>query len=100
MAKNALIFSHLFFGLFFLVFIAFTSEEGGGVRGQSCRPGSGNSFGAMYGCSGCESHCTSLDLPAIYSGMTGSAVKTGQCYPIVKAPERYVCLCCVAFTSV
>ncbi|KAI3907071.1 hypothetical protein MKX01_027972 [Papaver californicum] len=100
MANNTLILSPFFFSLLFLVLIAFISEEGGGVRGQSCRPGSGNVFGAMGGCSGCESYCTSLDLPVIYSGVKGSPVKTGQCYVIPKAPQHSVCLCCLAFTSV
>ncbi|MCL7045899.1 hypothetical protein MKW94_029095 [Papaver nudicaule] len=99
MAKNALIFSPFFFGLLYLVLIAFVSEQGGGVRGQSCRPGSGNLFRAQSGC-GCETQCASYELPAIYNGMTGLPVITGQCYEIAKAPGRYVCFCCVAFTSV
>ncbi|MCL7038120.1 hypothetical protein MKW94_007943 [Papaver nudicaule] len=48
MAKNALIFSPFFFGLLFLVLIAFISEQGGGVNGQSCTPVTGSPYAFNY----------------------------------------------------
>ncbi|MCL7045900.1 hypothetical protein MKW94_029096 [Papaver nudicaule] len=98
--KSALIFSPFFFGLLFLVSIAFISEHRGGVSGQSCSPGTGSSFGAkVYQgfCVDCSSYCTSLPLPVGYS-VPNSGVKTGQCYSLY-APypaTPYLCLCCVA----
>ncbi|KAI3832020.1 hypothetical protein MKX03_006394 [Papaver bracteatum] len=92
MAKSSIIFSTFFFGLFLLVLVAFISEKGGGVRGQSisCNPGSGSSFGyrVQETCEGgCNTYCNSL----VHSG-----VKSGQCFRLVTpAPvPQYLCLCC------
>ncbi|MCL7030147.1 hypothetical protein MKW94_006587 [Papaver nudicaule] len=56
MVKNAFVLSPFFFGLLFLVLIAFISEQGGGVSGQSCNPGTGSGFGynVQSTCSGCD----------------------------------------------
>ncbi|KAI3832016.1 hypothetical protein MKX03_006390 [Papaver bracteatum] len=84
MAKNSLIFSHFFFGLVFLVLIAFISQGGGGVRGQSCGA-SAIQIGSRLqnNCDGCEDYCTSLP----YSG-----VKAAMC--TVLSETYSVCLCC------
>ncbi|KAL5711416.1 hypothetical protein ACHQM5_021876 [Ranunculus cassubicifolius] len=98
MAKNALIFSPFFFGVLLLVLFAFISEQGGGVRGQSCSPGTGSAFGyrvQQNGCMGCDDFCKSLALPAGYPPKSG--VKSGQCFQLA-APgpvSQYLCLCCV-----
>ncbi|KAI3845110.1 hypothetical protein MKW92_020354 [Papaver armeniacum] len=104
MAKNALIFSPFFFGLLFVVLIAFISEQGGGVRGQySCSPGTGVSFGGQVFYSGscyslCQGYCTSLAIPVGFTA-PNSGVKSGQCHQIYSGPGTSppkLCLCCVA----
>ncbi|KAI3832017.1 hypothetical protein MKX03_006391 [Papaver bracteatum] len=67
MGKNALISSPFFFGLVFLVLIAFISERGGGVRGQSCGA-STLSFGSRIqnSCEGCGGYCTSLPYSGVH----------------------------------
>ncbi|KAI3913482.1 hypothetical protein MKW98_003961 [Papaver atlanticum] len=100
MAKNALILSPFFFGLIFLVWIAFISEKGGGVRGQifsSCSPG--NPFGYRVQqdtCLGCNSYCDSLDLHG-KDGAMYICVKWGTCFQVaaLKPVSDYFCVCCI-----
>ncbi|KAI3950401.1 hypothetical protein MKW92_038894 [Papaver armeniacum] len=103
MSKIAFISSPFFFGLFFLVLIAFISEHGGGVRGQPtrnfCSPGTGTSFGQRIQektCSGCDDYCKSLALPG--NSPPSSGVKSGTCLGIesLQSPvPQNVCICCV-----
>ncbi|MCL7039431.1 hypothetical protein MKW94_027680 [Papaver nudicaule] len=93
MAKNALIFSPFFFGLLFLVMIAFISE---GVSAD-CIPGSGIAFAGnvMESCSdGCQNFCVTTGLPENYPPTSG--VISGQCSPLNEgAPvSLQLCLCC------
>ncbi|MCL7045901.1 hypothetical protein MKW94_029097 [Papaver nudicaule] len=98
MAKNALISSPLFFGLLFLVLIAFESE-GGGVSGV-CIYGSGvtNIFvGKMTtSCDGCDlNYCQNLPLPAGYT-RPNSGVRSFHCSNVApRSATPCVCLCCV-----
>ncbi|MCL7031349.1 hypothetical protein MKW94_004041 [Papaver nudicaule] len=93
MAKNALVFSPFFFGLLFLALIAFSSEQGGGVSGQSCTPVTGSPFAFDYrvqqnSCDGCDWFCKSRAV---------SGVKSGLCSQLVTraSVSQYLCLCCV-----
>ncbi|MCL7029922.1 hypothetical protein MKW94_018339 [Papaver nudicaule] len=98
MAKNALVFSPLFFGLLFLVLIAFNSE-GGGVSGQYCNPYGGTNVFAgkiVNDCSGCGAFCTSLPVPVTYT-KPNSGVKSWSCmnYAPSYAAPVIACRCCV-----
>ncbi|KAI3965212.1 hypothetical protein MKW92_042950 [Papaver armeniacum] len=101
MAKNTLNFSPFFSGLLFLVLIALISQQGGGVRGQSCSPENGNPFGSRVqldsDCEGCDDFCKSLELPPAYP-FSNSGVKSGTCFQASPpgADTVNVCLCCVA----
>ncbi|KAI3900227.1 hypothetical protein MKW92_004129 [Papaver armeniacum] len=96
MAKNTLIFSPLFFGLIFLILIAFISE--GGVSCQSCLPGGSNIFAGKLGytCSGCDyNYCNNLAVPAGYT-KPNSGVKSFYCSNVApRYVTPYLCLCCV-----
>ncbi|KAI3842682.1 hypothetical protein MKX03_027346 [Papaver bracteatum] len=98
MAKNALNFSPFIFGLVFLVWIAFISEEGGGVKGQrfsSCSPGNPFRYRVQQDtCLGCNSYCNSLEL---LGDSLNSGVKWGTCFWIaaLKHVSHNFCVCCV-----
>ncbi|RZC84856.1 hypothetical protein C5167_047639 [Papaver somniferum] len=100
MAKIALTFSPFFFGLLFLVLIAFISQQGGGVSGQSCAPGGNNIFAGKltaYGCYGyCEGFCKSTAIPIGYT-KPNLGVKSWSCSFV--GPTYYstpwLCVCCV-----
>ncbi|KAI3832009.1 hypothetical protein MKX03_006383 [Papaver bracteatum] len=98
MAKNNIL-SPLFFGLLLLVLVAFVSERGGGVRGQSCSDG-GVPFGKKSVYSGletcyrlCPGYCASLAAPT-------TGVKYNECYVTgfgnIHPTLSTYCQCCVA----